>query len=107
MIGIAIQSQASLSQCLATVRSRSLLRGEYFECLLKSQKSNGATTAVQRTQNQAMQRTRDEVGRHECSLVREPLIAVVLDTGLPLARCLFSRTLGYALRETPFVRRPS
>lgn len=77
MIGIAIQSQASLSQCLATVRSRSLLRGEYFECLLKSQKSNGATTAVQRTQNQAMQRTRDEVGRHDCSLVREPLIAIV------------------------------
>ena len=24
-----------------------------------------------------MQRTRDEVGRHECSLVREPLIAIV------------------------------
>jgi hypothetical protein len=34
---------------------------------------------------------------------RGPLIAAVLDTGLPLARCLFSRTLGQALRETPFM----
>ena len=32
---------------------------------------------------------------------REPLIRGVLDTGFALAWCLFSRTLGYALGETP------
>lgn len=31
-----------------------------------------------------MQRTRDEVGLHECSLVREPLIAAVLPFTIPM-----------------------
>ncbi len=58
-IGIAIQSQVSLSRCLAIGRSRSLSRGESSECLRRSRKRNGRKTGVQETQNQAIQQRRD------------------------------------------------
>ena len=62
MISIAIQPQESLSQCPAIVKSRSRWLGESFVSLRKARKIL-RRTITDGVQNQAMQRTRDKVGR--------------------------------------------